>query len=85
MAPDTPHLVWETHRCEYEEVCKSIDELKPDVLLVRSPQWITQVGHHFLGVEHMTGKSVDPIFPISFVQREAYLATSPGINRPNGH
>ncbi|MNL18327.1 2-aminophenol 1,6-dioxygenase subunit beta [compost metagenome] len=40
--------------------------MKPDVLLVHSPHWITQVGHHFLGVPRLTGRSVDPIFPNIF-------------------
>jgi 2-aminophenol/2-amino-5-chlorophenol 1,6-dioxygenase beta subunit len=36
------------------------------VLLVHSPHWITQVGHHFLGVPRLEGRSVDPIFPNLF-------------------
>ena len=36
------------------------------MLLVHSPHWITQVGHHFLGVRQLSGKSVDPIFPNLF-------------------
>ena len=36
------------------------------MLLVHSPHWITQQGHHFLGVPHLSGKSVDPIFPNLF-------------------
>jgi 2-aminophenol/2-amino-5-chlorophenol 1,6-dioxygenase beta subunit len=36
------------------------------MLLVHSPHWITLVGHHFLGVRRLTGKSVDPIFPNLF-------------------
>ena len=81
VAPHPPHLVyaenppqnepkseggWETLRWAYDHVRSAIDELKPDVLLVHSPHWITQVGHHFLGVEHLKGKSVDPIFPNLF-------------------
>jgi 2-aminophenol/2-amino-5-chlorophenol 1,6-dioxygenase subunit beta len=81
LAPHPPHLVygenppqnepksqggWEQLRWAYEKVRESIDELKPDVLIVHSPHWITQVGHHFLGVDHLTGKSVDPIFPNLF-------------------
>ena len=55
----------------YEQVSHSLlnkilDELKPDVLLVHSPHWITQQGHHFLGVQKLSGKSVDPIFPNLF-------------------
>ncbi|WMS43835.1 tRNA U-34 5-methylaminomethyl-2-thiouridine biosynthesis protein [Acuticoccus sp. MNP-M23] len=81
IAPHPPHLVygenppqneprsqggWEQLRWGYEKVREAIDELKPDVLLVHSPHWNTQLGHHFLGVPHLTGKSVDPIFPNLF-------------------
>ena len=81
LAPHPPHLVyaenppqneprskggWEQLRWAYERVRASIEELKPDVLLVHSPHWMTQLGHHFLGVPHLTGKSVDPIFPNLF-------------------
>jgi 2-aminophenol/2-amino-5-chlorophenol 1,6-dioxygenase beta subunit len=81
LAPHPPHLVygenpaqneaksqggWEQLRWAYERARASLDELKPDVLLVHSPHWITQQGHHFLGVEHLSGKSVDPIFPNLF-------------------
>ncbi len=81
LAPHPPHLVygenppqnepkskggWEQLRWAYERARKSIDELQPDVLLVHSPHWITEQGHHFLGVEHLQGKSVDPIFPNLF-------------------
>ncbi len=81
LAPHPPHLVygenpaqnepksqcgWEPLRWAYERARKSIDELKPDVLLVHSPHWITQLGHHFLGVPRLSGKSVDPIFPNIF-------------------
>ncbi|MCB1746715.1 MAG: tRNA U-34 5-methylaminomethyl-2-thiouridine biosynthesis protein [Gammaproteobacteria bacterium] len=81
LAPHPPHLVygenppqneprsqggWEPLRWAYERARRSLDELKPDVLLVHSPHWITQQGHHFLGVPHLRGKSVDPIFPNLF-------------------
>jgi 2-aminophenol/2-amino-5-chlorophenol 1,6-dioxygenase beta subunit len=81
VAPHPPHLVyaenppqneprskggWETLRWGYERARKSIEELKPDVLLVHSPHWQTLVGHHFLGVPRMRGRSVDPIFPNLF-------------------
>ncbi|MGE0773478.1 MAG: tRNA U-34 5-methylaminomethyl-2-thiouridine biosynthesis protein [Sphingomonadaceae bacterium] len=81
VAPHPPHLVyaenppqnearseggWEALRWAYERARKSIEEIKPDVLLVHSPHWITQVGHHFLGVPRLTGRSVDPIFPNLF-------------------
>ncbi len=81
LAPHPPHLVygenppqnepkskggWEQLRWAYERARRSLDELKPDVLLVHSPHWITQLGHHFLGVRNLSGKSVDPIFPNLF-------------------
>ena len=81
LAPHPPHLVyaenpaqnepraeggWEQLRWAYERARKSLDRLKPDVLLVHSPHWMTNVGHHFLGVRHLSGKSVDPIFPNLF-------------------
>jgi 2-aminophenol/2-amino-5-chlorophenol 1,6-dioxygenase beta subunit len=84
VAPHPPHLVyaenapqneprsqggWEPLRWAYEKARKSIEELRPDVLLVHSPHWMTLVGHHFLGVPHLRGKSVDPIFPNLFRYR----------------
>jgi 2-aminophenol/2-amino-5-chlorophenol 1,6-dioxygenase subunit beta len=81
LAPHPPHLVygenppqnepkseggWETLRWAYERCRKSIRLLKPDVLLVHSPHWMTVVGHHFLAVDHFQGISVDPIFPHLF-------------------
>ncbi len=81
LAPHPPHLVygenppqneprsrggWETLRWAYDHVRESIERLRPDVLLVHSPHWITQVGHHFLGVPRLAGRSVDPIFPDLF-------------------
>jgi 2-aminophenol/2-amino-5-chlorophenol 1,6-dioxygenase beta subunit len=81
LAPHPPHLVygenppqneprsqcgWEQLRWAYERARKTLDELKPEVLLVHSPHWTTQLGHHFLGVPHLKGKSVDPIFPNLF-------------------
>jgi 2-aminophenol/2-amino-5-chlorophenol 1,6-dioxygenase subunit beta len=81
LAPHPPHLVyaenppqneprskggWEQLRWAYERARRSLDELKPDVLLVHSPHWMTQLGHHFLGVPRLSGKSVDPIFPNLF-------------------
>lgn len=81
LAPHPPHLVygenppqneprseggWEPLRWAYQQVRENIERLNPDVLLVHSPHWITQVGHHFLGVPRLTGRSVDPIFPNLF-------------------
>ena len=84
FAPPPPHLVygenppqnearskggWEQLRWAYERARVTLEELKPDVLLVHSPHWITEQGHHFLGVEKLSGKSVDPIFPNLFRYR----------------
>jgi 2-aminophenol/2-amino-5-chlorophenol 1,6-dioxygenase beta subunit len=81
LAPHPPHLVygenppqneprsqcgWEQLRWAYERARKTLEALDPDVLLVHSPHWATQLGHHFLGVPHLKGKSVDPIFPNLF-------------------
>jgi len=81
LAPHPPHLVyaenppqneprsqggWEPLRWAYERARASLDAMKLDVLLVHSPHWITSVGHHFLGVRQLSGKSVDPIFPNLF-------------------
>lgn len=81
LAPHPPHLVyaenpkqnepkseggWEILRWGYEKCRKNILEKKPDVLLVHSPHWQTVIGHHFLGLEHFKGLSVDPIFPHLF-------------------
>lgn len=81
LAPHPPHLVygenppqneprsqggWEQLRWAYERARASLEAMRPDVLLVHSPHWITLVGHHFLGVRRLSGKSVDPIFPNLF-------------------
>jgi len=81
LAPHPPHLVygenppqnapksqggWEQLRWAYERARAELEAMKPDVLLVHSPHWITSVGHHFLGVRQLSGKSVDPIFPNLF-------------------
>ena len=81
LAPHPPHLVfgenppqneprskggWEQLRWAYERARENLEAMKPDVLLVHSPHWITHQGHHFLGVKHLSGKSVDPIFPNIF-------------------
>jgi len=81
LAPHPPHLVygenppqneprsrggWEPLRWAYERARASLERLKPDVLLVHSPHWTTHLGHHFLGVPRLSGKSVDPIFPNLF-------------------
>lgn len=81
LAPHPPHLVyaenppqnepraecgWEVLRWGYERVRKSLSDVDYDVLVVHSPHWRTFVGHHFLGVPHFKGLSVDPIFPNLF-------------------
>lgn len=84
LAPHPPHLVygenpeqneprsnggWEPLRWAYERARATLEQHRPDVLLVHSPHWETTVGHHFLGVEQLSGKSVDPIFPNLFRYR----------------
>ena len=81
LAPHPPHLVyaenppqnepraecgWETLRWGYERVRKSLASKEFDVLIVHSPHWRTYAGHHFLGVPHFSGLSVDPVFPNLF-------------------
>ncbi|MCB0356624.1 MAG: tRNA U-34 5-methylaminomethyl-2-thiouridine biosynthesis protein [Bdellovibrionales bacterium] len=81
LAPHPPHLVyaenppqnearaecgWEILRWGYEKMRKHLKTLDYDVLIVHSPHWRTQIGTHFLGVEHLKSKSVDPIFPHLF-------------------
>lgn len=81
LAPHPPHLVygenppqnrvkstggWETLRWAYARCRETIRRLKPDVILVHSPHWMTIVGHHFACVPSLKGLSVDPIFPHLF-------------------
>ncbi len=81
LAQQPPHLVygenppqneprseggWENLRWAYERCRARILAMKPDVLLVHSPHWMTVVGHHFLAVDRFRGLSVDPIFPHLF-------------------
>ncbi|QBJ96488.1 tRNA U-34 5-methylaminomethyl-2-thiouridine biosynthesis protein [Rhodococcus sp. ABRD24] len=81
LAPHPPHQVygenppqneprsqggWEQLRWAYERARASLEAHQPDVLLVHTPHWETTVGHHFLGVPNLKGKSVDPIFPNLF-------------------
>lgn len=81
LAPHPPHLVyaenppqnepkaecgWENLRWAYERLRKSLSQIEYDVLIVHSPHWRTQVGTHFLGVNHFKGLSVDPVFPNLF-------------------
>lgn len=81
LAPHPPHLVyaenppqnepraecgWEELRWGYERLRKSLSSEEFDVILVHTPHWRTVVGHHFLGVPHFKGISVDPVFPHLF-------------------
>ena len=81
IAPHPPHLVyaenprqnepraecgWETLRWGYERLRANLARNDYDVLIVHSPHWRTVVGHHFLGVPHFSGLSVDPVFPNLF-------------------
>ncbi len=82
LAPHPPHLIyaenpdnneprsnggWEALRWGYEALRKRMrTELKPQVILVHAPHWITAVGHHVNVVPRITGVSVDPIFPHLF-------------------
>jgi 2-aminophenol/2-amino-5-chlorophenol 1,6-dioxygenase beta subunit len=81
LSPHPPHLIyadnppqneprstggWEVLRWAYEEVRRRVRELKPDVLVVHAPHWITMVGHHVNCVPHPRGISVEPIFPHLF-------------------
>lgn len=84
LAPHPPHLIyaenpdrnkprstggWEALRWAYEECRQKLRALKPDVILVHSPHWMTVVGHHVLRVPRLHGLSVDPIFPHLFQYR----------------
>ncbi len=81
LAPHPPHLVyaenppqnepraecgWETLRWGYERLRANLQRKDIDVFIVHSPHWRTVVGHHFLGVPHFSGLSVDPVFPNLF-------------------
>ena len=81
LAPHPPHLVygenppqnepksecgWEVLRWGYESCRESVLSLKPDVLIVHSPHWMTAVGHQVLGLPNYKGLSIDPIFPNLF-------------------
>ncbi len=81
LAPHPPHLIyadnppqneprstggWEVLRWAYDEVRRRIRALRPDVLIVHAPHWITMVGHHVNCVPNPRGVSVEPIFPNLF-------------------
>jgi 2-aminophenol/2-amino-5-chlorophenol 1,6-dioxygenase beta subunit len=81
LAPHPPHLVyaenppqnepraecgWEELRWGYERLRRSLENKEYDVIVVHSPHWKTQVGHHLLAVPHLKGLSVDPVFPNLF-------------------
>lgn len=82
LAPHPPQLIysenppqneptstggWETLRWGYQEVRRRIrEEIRPDVLVVHAPHWITMVGHHVNCVPNPRGVSIEPIFPHLF-------------------
>ncbi|SMD26598.1 DODA-type extradiol aromatic ring-opening family dioxygenase [Kibdelosporangium aridum] len=81
LSPHPPHLIyadnppqneprstggWEVLRWAYDEVRRRVRAMKPDVLVVHAPHWITMVGHHVNCVPHPRGVSVEPIFPHLF-------------------
>jgi len=81
LAPHPPHLVyaenppqnephaecgWENLRWGYERLRRNLDKLDIDVIIIHSPHWKTQQGHHVLGVPAFKSLSVDPIFPNLF-------------------
>ncbi len=57
---------WKSLLDGYESLRQSLADREFDVILVHTPHWKTRVGHHFLGVPHFQGLSVDPIFPNLF-------------------
>ncbi len=59
---------WEPIRWGYERLRHSLARAGRDIdaIVVHSPHWRTQVGHHFLGVPQFKSLSVDPIFPNLF-------------------
>jgi 2-aminophenol/2-amino-5-chlorophenol 1,6-dioxygenase subunit beta len=57
---------WKTLLQGYANLRQSLTEQEFDVLVVHTPHWKTRTGHHFLGVQHFEGLSVDPIFPNLF-------------------
>jgi 2-aminophenol/2-amino-5-chlorophenol 1,6-dioxygenase beta subunit len=84
LAPHPPHLVyaenppqneprseggWETLRWGYERLRKNLAKKDFDVLIIHSPHWRTQVGHHLLALPRFEGYSVDPVFPNLFRYR----------------
>jgi len=81
LAPHPPHLVyaenpeqneptaecgWEELRWSYERLRESLADIDYDTLVIHSPHWRTQIGTHFLAVDHFKSLSVDPIFPHLF-------------------
>src|SRR2546426_2280611 len=79
VAPHPPHLVyadnpsqneprseggWEGLRWAYEEVRRRLKkELRPEVIVIHAPHWITMIGHHVNCVANPKGYTVEPIFP----------------------
>ena len=85
LAPHPPHLIyaenppqneprstggWEVMRWAYQDVRRILREtVRPDVIVVHAPHWITMVGHHVNCVPNPRGISVEPIFPHLFRYR----------------
>ncbi len=57
---------WKPLTNGYDALQERLEGLDYDVVIVHTPHWKTTVGHHFLGVPHFDGFSVDPIFPNLF-------------------
>ncbi len=57
---------WKSLHEGYERLRASLEARDFDVLVVHTPHWKTHMGHHFLGLPHFQGLSVDPVFPNLF-------------------
>jgi 2-aminophenol/2-amino-5-chlorophenol 1,6-dioxygenase subunit beta len=57
---------WKPLADGYTTLKARLSDLDYDVVIVHTPHWKTTIGHHFLGVPHFDGFSVDPVFPNLF-------------------
>src|SRR6266446_5380926 len=64
--PGLPHLLhpekstcWEKLRTGYQELAARVKDLKPDLLVVYSSQWLSVLGTSFQGHPHPKGVHVD--------------------------
>ena len=57
---------WKSLHEGYQSLRSSLDSQDFDVIVVHTPHWKTHMGHHFLGLPHFQGLSVDPVFPNLF-------------------